>query len=718
MKQDKFLTELYDSLNDSPIQQKFKRLCPWPAGVVFIEWPDMSEEDIRNQFRLMKQLGFNCLKQCQTAPDSDRRKIMHMALDEGIIPWWYGEGGWENPTDELLLSLGISPDISIEDLRKNEIWLKRQEKIMRARIDREPVSVERVTDLEVTKQNPDLPGVVGRREYGIDPAFSKMFAKWLQQRYGTVENLKKAWHFEITMVNRRDWESWEDVEREAVALVNLEGKEYCRMKDTIRFKTDLFLEETRKCAMKHLAEHPNAPFRAGGEISLFLPMPSLCVDMERIADMMREFGSYYPSIHIAWHFEQVEFEFAKPVYMMSSLATDLFKGGWAATWESTGGPQILTGADAGFFPQMKEEPAGATIDGGALKQLLYSYMAGGFKGYGLWSFNPRVTGWEGGEYGLLDTDNQVTERAIAAGEIGRACQTYRDELWKQHKEPVVGILSDWENDALWTVLATRGRKIYEYYPVFARIGCNRVFINHNVPFEYVTPQNIRKGLLPRYEILYIPAFLGFDSSLLPYFEQFVQQGGRLVIDAPTGWYDIDGNVFVTREGTAFEKLFGARLANFQYARNTGRPWILDGCKLKGFVTDLVPTAAKIVKTFDDGKPAVTENSYGQGTAVIIGYDASMQCWKPGRTEWENQLVKWTLGGKALPYRCENCVVYRTCGEKADHYYFLNDGPDTSAVLKTDRKYRRATDPVTGEAIDLTQPVFVEGYSARWIRAEK
>ena len=177
-------------------------------------------------------------------------------------------------------------------------------------------------------------------------------------------------------------------------------------------------------------------------------------------------------------------------------------------------------------------------------------------------------------------------------------------------------------------------------------------------------------------------------------------------------------MFVTREGTAFEKLFGARLANFQYARNTGRPWILDGCKLKGFVTDLVPTAAKIVKTFDDSKPAVTENSYGQGTAVIIGYDASMQCWKPGRTEWENQLVKWTLGGKALPYRCENCVVYRTCGEKADHYYFLNDGPDTSAVLKTDRKYCRATDPVTGEEIDLTQPVFVEGYSARWIRAEK
>ena len=88
---DPFLVSRYAGLNDTGMQRKLQRLRPWPVGVVFIERPGMTREDIRGHFRQMKALGFNCLKQCQLRSTTDWRAVYHMALDEGIIPWWYGE---------------------------------------------------------------------------------------------------------------------------------------------------------------------------------------------------------------------------------------------------------------------------------------------------------------------------------------------------------------------------------------------------------------------------------------------------------------------------------------------------------------------------------------------------------------------------------------------------------------------------------------------------
>ena len=105
---DEFLTQLYDKLHDSPLQRKFRDLAPMPFGVVFLPWKGMTEQDMRRHFRLMKQLGFNNLKQTMSSPEWPEQRILEVALEEGVIPFWYGEGGWEAITPELLLKLGHS----------------------------------------------------------------------------------------------------------------------------------------------------------------------------------------------------------------------------------------------------------------------------------------------------------------------------------------------------------------------------------------------------------------------------------------------------------------------------------------------------------------------------------------------------------------------------------------------------------------------------------
>jgi beta-galactosidase len=194
--------------------------------------------------------------------------------------------------------------------------------------------------------------------------------------------------------------------------------------------------------------------------------------MEGIARLMAGLGSFYPSIHLAWHFEEVDFEVARPVYMQASLAQDWFKGGWAATWESTGGPQQLSGGKA-WTSEAAARTAGFTVDGGVMTQLMLSYLAAGFKGFGFWCWDARTAGWEAGEYALLDRRLQPTERAIQAGRIGQAARRWRDELWQARKEPLVGLFTDFENDAMWAAISVHGRDKFKHVPMQARVGAAR-----------------------------------------------------------------------------------------------------------------------------------------------------------------------------------------------------------------------------------------------------
>ena len=59
---------------------------------------------------------------------------------------------------------------------------------------------------------------------------------------------------------------------------------------------------------------------------------------------------------------------------------------------------------------------------------MLSWLAAGYRGFGLWTWNQRTAGWEAGEFGLLDRNRKVTPRAIRAGAIGKTARKYRREL--------------------------------------------------------------------------------------------------------------------------------------------------------------------------------------------------------------------------------------------------------------------------------------------------
>lgn len=710
---DEFLTELYDSLHDSPMQQKFRQIAPMPYGVVFLPWKGCTEEDMRHHFRMMKELGFTNLKQTMGTPEWPREETLRIAMEEGIIPFWYGEGGWEPITPELLDKLDIPGDMPIEGIRKHPRMLEYQEKVLWDHLEDWKSMGEKAAEYT---------GKVYFHEADafLRPEDEKPFKKWVREKYRTIEELVDAWNQYEVGITSDPYKTWADFENDDLVvtkpgsdeIIPSAGREYGQVRDILRFKADMnleFLEETK------VSSHPEQPVRAGGEMGLFLPFASRGTDMEGIAELMTDKGSFYPSIHLAWHFEEVDYEVTRCIYMQSSLTTDWFKGGWASTWESTGGPQQFSGGK-GWDRKGQEGTPGFTVDDGTMTQLLLSYIAGGLKGVGLWAWNYRKAGWESGEYALLNRQLEPGPRAIKAGKIAKAANKYRDELWEAKKEPTVGVLVNWDNEAIWAGVAGPGREHFKHYPIQARIGISRALINANVPWEHVTPDDLEAGLAPRYKVIYMPAQAAINKDLFPLLEAYVKQGGRLVMDAPGGWWDERGVVLDTGEGSDFERIFGASVADFQYSNNVKQ--IIEDHVLDGFLINIMPTTAEVVERFNAGKPSVTVNQLGKGTAVILSPDVSFSMKRPGNDFMEQWAIKHVLDDLPLHYSCDNAIVYRIAAPDADHYFFMNDDEAKEVQLTTDYEYRSVSDPVTSEELELGAGIDLERYNGRWLRFEK
>lgn len=706
---DPFLVKLYDSLNMSPLQQKFRALSPMPIGVVYVQRQGEGEQQMREHFRQMKELGFNCLKQVMVIPGWTIEQVQMIALEEGIIPWWYGEGGWEELTPDLMKELGIASNLPVAEARAHPKMIAYQNALMKKRIEKTIQHLNATGEAlkgHSTAYEPEL----GGRGFDLTELGKKLFLEWVRDKYKTVENLNHSWNqYHVGLQpsgSNIPFQSWQDFSGRYSKLSN---NEYNHLKDILTFKVQHSVASIRKRCEYFREFDPHAVFRGGGEIGLFHPLAYYGVNMESIASLMKDYGSFYPSIHFAWHYAETKYEIARPMYMQAALANDFFKGGWSATWESTGGPQQFSGGKGGAY---------FTVDGGTITQFLLSQLAAGFKGWGTWCWSVRTAGWEAGEYGLLDRNNQITDRAILAGLIGKRANELRDEIWDLRKEPLVGVLYDWESEAMWASMSAAGRDEFKELPIQSRIGISRALINANVPFEYVMSNDLRKGLAGRYRVIYLPAILSLNEDLIPILKKYVEQGGRVVLDAPTGYYNQNGSLLNTRKGSDFEKLFGVVVNDYQGA-GVNRAVQLEDIELHGLIMDVTNTSAKTLMKYASGRTAVTENYLGKGQAVILGYEASSLVAQPNQTNAEKILLRHALGNLKPDFQCEGAIVYRLAGEASDHYFLINDGPATQVSLRFNHdRYVKVKDVISDRELSLNTPVRINANTGLWLRFEK
>jgi beta-galactosidase len=283
---------------------------------------------------------------------------------------------------------------------------------------------------------------------------------------------------------------------------------------------------------------------------------------------------------------------------------------------------------------------------------------------------------------------------------------------------MVGVFFDWDNDAMWTSLTFKGQDSLMFRPMQARVGAMRALINADVPFEYLNPDDLNAGLAARYPIIYLPGVLALNKDLIPIFTDYVKQGGRLVMDMPGGWMDTYSALLPRGSDSEFKELFGTVLREYQYS-GINRDWQLDGQELIGSIGSLRPEGAEVLASFSNGKPAITEYRLGEGTAVILGYEAARACFQPGNEEMEAMMLQYTLGEMQKPFHSDKAIVYRLASPEADHYFLLNEGEEKEIDLTFDYyRYSSASDAVSGDNLPIGQKISLPAHGARWLRYQK
>lgn len=723
---DPYQTQLYWSLNDSPMQQRLRSLAPFPVGVVYYQQMDHKYEDIMATFRQIKGLGFPALKQIMIKGPLENRqdsiRIWKGALDMNLSPWYYGMGGWDPITPELTKKLGIKLEVNEANMRAIEEdprMIKYQTDMLKRRVDNMFKVPPPPAEVHMGEPGRSFPFIAERQV--------PRFTEWLMKKYKTTDGLNAGWYASYT---GRPYKSIEAAAKSCVSnkqdiFGNRSGNagwEFTKWLDAMRFQSELAVGDYQRVMEHYTRFEPNEPKRTGGH-QLFENQPLNGWDLEGQARSASIGGSFYSSIHLAHHFFLTEGEVTRPVYVQARIIADNFKGGWAATWESTGGPTQWSGTHP------------FTVDGPMISRLMMSYLAAGLKGIGFWSYNSRDVGWEAGEYALTNLQGQPSERAHVAANITKAIDKHRFELWKALDEPTVGILYSWDNEAVLArmslggyPLATRAHPVdrnpamAQYYSE-ARVGVSRALMNNNVPFEYVSDRDLKAGFNKRYKVIYLPYMAALSQETVQLLKQYVAEGGRLVADMPLLVIDQNGVLNKYVKGSDFEQLFGFQVADYQSTFN--QPSQFDKVQLDGQIADVVLTGGKEAGKMNTGRAAVIENNFGKGSTLVFNFEASRQCFKPGNEALEQLLASRTLGNVKPEFSASReAMVFRRSAPQADHYFIINDSnaEKTVTITGNGKSYKSAADAMTGDNVAVTGGntlrVSVPAGMGRWVRVAK
>lgn len=706
---DPFLHQRIDALGDSPMQRKLRHLCPLPVGVVYIQQSEPGKEEIRRELRSIVALGISTITHFESGGETplSLREAELLALEEGLIPHWYGIGGWAEITNELLHSLGIPTNLPIAEVQRHPALIAHQTEILKARAQRRDTASEPAKNAAT---NPEL----CRLTRSLTSDQIPTLIEWLKARYNSPEQCARAYQ----AFGANTWEQigalFVPAAENALKVRTAAG--FRQIRDTFRFQADQHAYAISQKVAWHLSWDQEEPVRA--ECALCFENQALYGnDCERLAQGVYSGGSLSGASRPHHPQTNSNQEPDIPDYLAARMVADFAKGGWPTMDNVLGGATIYSDTP---IPHR---------NGDALVRCLLSYLAAGVKGISISAWNAPDSGWGIGEGGLCDLAGKPTDRARAVGTVARACETWRFELWEARDEPLVGILYSWENDAAFARLslgASTGEEAPQraVYPSEARMGAARALIHGNIPFEFVTERDLAKGLADRYRHIYVPHTLCLSASTLQQLREFAERGGHVLLDAPTLLINADtGSLFDTRQGTDFERLFGFEHAGMQYTSHQATT--LDGLDIDGQLFDVNVTTARVSAMYDGTeRPAVLENEVGNGRATAFTFELSRLCFRPGNILMENLIENYVLGWDVAPWRAntDRVLIYRRVAPNADHYFIINPDDQSHrvrvAVRDRPNGYLRGEDCISGKSLIADGANFslaLPAGSARWVR---
>ena len=263
------------------------------------------------------------------------------------------------------------------------------------------------------------------------------------------------------------------------------------------------------------------------------------------------------SAHAGWHFDY----FQRSQYPMAVAANaEIIRSGagnlpWWMT-ELQGGNNTYSASKA--MCPTKEEIA----------QWMWLVTAAGGKGSMFWCLNPRSSGIEAGEWALLDYQNNATDRMLAAADVSRTIANH-ETLFANSKPFHSGINILYVRESMWAEekLSLHQTNDYEarqtgavmksalgYFETLCQLGINSTIKEFG---EYNFDKVDFKG-----EVIILANQIAIPSNYIPVLEKFVLNGGKLIVDGLSAYYD-QNLVCSHVSGFMWSKLLGGSITEYK-----------------------------------------------------------------------------------------------------------------------------------------------------------
>lgn len=269
---------------------------------------------------------------------------------------------------------------------------------------------------------------------------------------------------------------------------------------------------------------------------------------------------------------------------------------------------------------------GRTPEPGQLRLWAYQAIAHGCEGLVYFRFRTALFGMEQYWYGVLDHDGIPRRRFYEIKQTG-------EEL-KKLEEHIAGVSGDYEAliyksyDDVWSHEIKRHKAGFDYR--------NLLYAYYKANSDLNVTAAVSDSDFSKYKVVYMPAHNVVTGREIKKLEEYVENGGMLVLTYRSGTRDYYNNMRATTVPGAFAKLAGIEVSEF--STPDGRVKLegdifADGCGIAAdedsatgrLWCDIIePKGAKVLARYAEdyykGKAAITVNEYGRGKVYYAGCD--------------------------------------------------------------------------------------------------
>jgi beta-galactosidase len=425
---------------------------------------------------------------------------------------------------------------------------------------------------------------IGNGFMSYSEADRQRFIAWLKSKYGSIEELNKAW---ATQRWSRRLNSFEDVD---LPLADGPGPSE-RYLDLHRYWSDVSVARLKELDAIRQRNMPELPAIS----NLWDYAPRRGFDYLATYKSYVSYGAegFYPGDPVSGAFNAL--------MTKGDLATPM--------WFNE-----FTVSDGGDY-------------GTPGRSRMYAHLAlmMGGQGFLAWTFNTHLGGEEQAIFGLVDHDGTPSWKVEAFAGIAAEFRQLAPLGFPRYINPQVAIAYSFDsfvdshpngpsNTTLQYFKSSYTQQVQGAFEPFFRDNIDTAIINIG-----------HDSLLP-YKLVVVPADYVMDAASAKALREYVGGGGTVLMTAFSAKVDEHGQWFDTPLPGRLSDVFGLRTAQF-YSPNNMPEFEFGGEKAKAsirYYEVLEPQAAQTLATFSNipsHPPAVTMNRYGKGKAFYLAAPA-------------------------------------------------------------------------------------------------